>query len=320
MDQTLVYLIVSIDTECDKGPGWKLQQPMAFENVIKGLPQTLEPLFNKFAIKPTYLLSPEIIQHAESVAYFKSLNTVELGTHLHIEFIDPDANWQADRTKEIQADLSSTLEFEKLQNLTDLFKNNLGYAPIAFRAGRFGIGKNSFAHLHKLGYQVDSSVTPFKTHYYESGTVNNFWGQPSYPYRISNTNLLQVPVSITNKDFSKLPRWLLQGLEDKRTLSKKILGRLGYRTKSSWFRPHRNDGNGLIQVAKQLIQTTPSTKIPVLNMMFHSNEIWAGASPYCQTEEEVKAYLKALDRVFTFLNNNYKVCSTGLGEYASYFK
>lgn len=315
-----IFVLISIDTECDKGPGWKLQQPMAFENITKGLPQTLEPLFEGLSLKPTYLLSPEIIQHGESIAYFKSLRNVELGTHLHLEFIEPEANWKADRTKGIQADLSSQLEFEKLKNLTDLFTTAIGYAPLSFRAGRFGIGRHSFTHLQQLGYRVDSSITPFKTHYYESGTINNFWGKPSYPYRISNSDLIQVPVSIANEDFSRLPLWVLRNVEDKRTLSKRILGRLGYKSKSSWFRPHRNDGKGLIHVAEQLIRATPSHKIPVLNMMFHSNEILAGASPYCQTDEEVQAYLKALEEVFAFLQRNYQVCSIGLGEYAAHFK
>lgn len=315
-----IFLIISIDTECDKGPGWKLQSPMAFENINKGVPQTLEPLFDKFAIKPTYLLSPEVLYHAESVSYFKSLQQAELGTHLHIEFIEPNADWMADRSKGIQADLDAETEYEKLKNLTDLFTASFGYTPLSFRAGRFGIGSHSFTHLQQLGYQVDSSVTPFKTHYYESGRVNNFWGTPVYPYRIPDTDLVQVPVSIVNKDFSRLPGWILRYVEDKRTLSKKILSRLGYRSKSSWFRPHRNDGDGLKRVADQVIQTTPVGKVPVLNMMFHSNEILAGASPYCQTQEEVRAYLKSLEEVFTFLHIKYEVCSIGLGEYAKYFR
>lgn len=315
-----VYLIISIDTECDKGPGWKLQRPMAFENITKGQPQNLEPLFGAYSIKPTYLLSPEVMQHTESVSYFKSLKHVELGTHLHIEFIDPEADWTTDRTKGIQVDLEPKLEYKKLESLTQLFKNQFGYPPASFRAGRFGIGKDSFQHLHQLGYTVDSSVTPFKTHYFESGTINNFWGYPVHPYRVSNTNLIQVPVSIANEDFSKLPRFIVRNVEDKRTLSKRLLGRMGYKSKSKWFRPYKSDGKDLIEVSKQLIKNTPANKIPVLNMMFHSNEIWPAASPYCQTEEEVRLYCKALEDVFDFLYDNYEVCSIGLGEYAKYFK
>ncbi|MCB0494436.1 MAG: hypothetical protein KDC93_18690 [Cyclobacteriaceae bacterium] len=315
-----VYLIISIDTECDKGPGWKLQRPMAFENIIMGQPQNLAPLFGQYSIKPTYLLSPEVMQHADSVSYFKSLKHVELGTHLHIEFIEPAADWEADRTKGIQADLDSGVEYDKLKNLTSLFKDQFGYQPSSFRAGRFGIGKDSFQHLHQLGYAVDSSVTPFKTHYYESGTVNNFWGCPVHPYRISNTDLIQVPVSIANEDFSKLPSWIVKNVKDKRTLSKRVLGRLGYKSKSKWFRPFKSDGKDLMEVSEQLIKSTPANKTPVLNMMFHSNEIWPAASPYCQTEEEVRLYCKALKEVFDFLHDNYAVCSIGLGEYAKYFK
>jgi hypothetical protein len=68
-----IYLIVSVDTECDKGSKWAIKKPLSFLNVIKGIPDRLEPLFDEFGIKPTFLLSPEVLTDDESTRLFQSL-------------------------------------------------------------------------------------------------------------------------------------------------------------------------------------------------------------------------------------------------------
>src|SRR5690606_29851155 len=100
----------------------------------------------------------------------------------------------------------------------------------------------------------------------------------------------------------------------------KILGKLGYRSRAQWFRPYKSSGMKLIEIAESVIQSWPDDREPVLNMMFHSNEIIPAASPYCQTWQEVEQYLNSLDEVFAYLCRNYEICSIGLGEYASFFK
>lgn len=315
-----VFLIVSIDTECDKGPSWKIKVPMSFQNILEGVPERLVPLFVRYGIKATYLLSPEIIRNNACALVFKSLSNAELGTHLHEEFIEPFPKWSVDRTKSVQRDLAPMLEREKLVQLTSLFEDQFGFRPLSFRAGRFGISNRTFTYLRSLGYSVDSSVTPFKTHYYESGTINNFWGRGLMPYRVAGNKLLQVPVTIFNRDFSSLPPWVLRFVQDKRTFSKRALNRLGFKSKSEWFRPYRSSGQELIRIAEQVIRCWPRDKDPVLNMMFHSNEIIPGASPYCETQDDVDKYLASLTHVFEYLQQRYEVCSVGLGEYAKFYR
>jgi len=68
-----VSLVVSIDTECDKGLNWRVKQPLQFENVLKGIPKRLQLLFEKYRIKPTYLLSPGVLKNDACIDFFKSL-------------------------------------------------------------------------------------------------------------------------------------------------------------------------------------------------------------------------------------------------------
>lgn len=315
----MVYLVVSIDTECDKGPGWLIQRPMSFKNITGGLEKTLSPLFRKYSVKPTYLLSPEVLIHDPAVELLKAMDQVELGTHLHEEFISPYVNWEANRTKNVQCDLTSVVEENKLENLTNLFVDRFGYPPLAFRAGRFGMSQHTLGILSKLKYKVDSSITPFKSHYYESGALNNFWGHQPYPYRIKETQMLEVPVTIINPSIAWLPSFFQKDLGRKNALSKRILKRMGVWGESRWLRPWRSSADELAGISEYLIAHA-GRRPRVLNMMFHSNEIEPGASPYCQTQQEVDSFVDTLDRYFDFLFSNYDVCSTGLGEYASYFK
>ena len=88
-----ISLAITIDTECDKGPGWRVRQPLGFRNVLEGVPGRLQPIFERWGVKPTYLLSPEVLLHDGCVGLFRGLNDrVELGTHLHSEFVGPGAD------------------------------------------------------------------------------------------------------------------------------------------------------------------------------------------------------------------------------------
>src|ERR1043166_745739 len=124
------YLAGTIDTECDKGPAWRVQQPIGYRSVLEGVPQRLQPLFDRVGAKPTYLLSPEIIEHDECVATLQQLSGgVELGTHLHGEFIEPNRPPMESitMTSDRQRQYDPAVERSKLANLTRLFESRFGY-------------------------------------------------------------------------------------------------------------------------------------------------------------------------------------------------
>src|SRR5258707_2132156 len=156
-----VFLCVTIDCECDKGPGWRSQLPMRFDAVSEGIARRLSPLFAHHRAKPTYLLSSEVIRDAASRSILASLSgSRELGTHLHGEYVETDGPI-AQVTSDFQRDYPLDVERHKLGLLTEQFRSAFGERPRSFRAGRFGIGTHTVPLLEELGYEVDSSVTPF---------------------------------------------------------------------------------------------------------------------------------------------------------------
>lgn len=311
-----VYVLVTIDTECDKGnPGWNLQKPMAFKN-IPLQKELLMPLFQKYAITPTFLLSSEVLQDEESVELLKSLEKVELGTHLHEEFIGPNTNFETKTTKNIQADMSESLEREKLTNLTELFTEKFGYPPKSFRSGRFGRSKNTSAILADLCYNAVSDIVPYTFKFVKTHLLNH-WGKPLEPYweNFEEKKIAQVPLTLINPDYHKLPFFLRKNIGDPKNLNRRIFKKLGYKLKTRWLRPYRESGEGMIEIADYVVKNHfKKQDYAILNIMFHSNEILVKGSPYCRTEQEVKSYIGSLKILFEHLKKNYDLCSIGLGD------
>ena len=322
-----IYLIISIDTECDKGPNWQVRQPLQFKNVLEGIPKRLQPLFEKYNLKPTYLLSPEVLMNDDCTNLFKSLNeNGELGTHLHAEFIKPDPNWTAEYTNSFQSDYETRIEFEKLKNLTDLFKAKFDYYPESFRAGRFGISKQTLRFLQDLGYKVDSSVTPFWWWSGENGKGVNFLGSPYQPYHPSSNDfripgelrILEVPITIINFFWDKLPMRFQRRLNPLNRVQITVLNLIfNKKLRCMWLRPTFSSTEEMLAVSAYISQNASTDHI-VLCMMFHSNEATASMSPYNSSDNEVCLFLKRLNEYFNSLSSKYEVQSIGLSETASF--
>jgi len=318
-----IYLIVSVDTECDKGPNWAIRKPLSFLNVIKGIPDQVQPLFDEFAIKPTYLLSPEVLTDDESIRLFQSLqNKVELGVHMHGELIEPHPKWNADKTDAFQSDFRPRVEFQKISNQTKLFEEKFCFHPTSFRSGRFGLSRHTLLFLQELGYLVDSSVTPFMWWWRRKGEGVNFLGAPNQPYFPSSDDvrkrgkmtILEVPIGIVNPFWEKFPGCLLRKINPLNRIQTILLNtflRNGLR--SLWLRPTFSTVEQMVFVTNWIVEKAKMQRT-ILNMMFHSNEAMAGTSPYNQTENDVNNFLNRLRNYFTILFSKFDVQSIALSE------
>jgi hypothetical protein len=283
-----VFLCVSIDCECDKGPAWRTRIPLRFDGVHVGIGERLHPLFRRFGAAPTYLLSPELLRDAACVDRLAALDGCELGTHLHGELAPPDA-FEPPVTAAVQREYPPDVEEAKLAWLTDTFRSCFGRAPASFRAGRFGIGASTIGILERLGYTVDSSVTPFVDWSSVSPGLT-FSGAPTQPYhpdarepgRPGESPIVEVPVTIRPSALARVP----------------IVGKLA---EARWLRPTKNDARELIAIARDAVDAArrarPEAPV-VLNAMFHNVEVVAGASPYAATDDGA---LRIVDRLGALL-------------------
>jgi glycosyltransferase involved in cell wall biosynthesis/Tfp pilus assembly protein PilF len=303
-------LLVTIDTECDKSSTWRTASPLTFRGVTEAIPDRLQPLFARFGIRPTYLLSPEVMTHPESVAALKACRDVELTTHLHGDYAVPQIktwDFAGTTTDEMQWEYGAELERAKMATLTEMFRQQFGFQPLSFRAGRFGAGPHTGRILQELGYRIDSSVTPHICWTSRRGEKRpDYRKYPEMPYTLGpegdiscpgTGGLLEVPVTI-------LPTGTVASNNPAEPI---------------WFRPWYSDADSLCRVLDHVLAQPPVNGVHrPLMMMFHNVELLAGASPYPQTGAEVQRYLDMMARVFELAERRgVKACT--MAEYADLY-
>ena len=289
----MAYLVVTIDVEPDCTPDWTYSNPLTFNGVTIGIKNILQPLFNKYDIIPTYLINNVVLEDDESVKMFNELEgRFELGTHLHPEFIEPRKsvfNYAGSKGEANCCHYDTEVEFEKINNITKLFIRQFGYSPTSFRAGRFSASNNTFSSLSKLGYKVDTSITPGvcwkdKTRRYpvdfSDYDHNSFW---------LDDNLLEVPVTILKKNNFSLKEFIKSGFG--------IVRKPRFYT-TQWLRPVFSNTDKLIEIVKSI--DSNKDEISVLNLMFHNVEVMPNLSPYCRSQTDCNNYLESLDKLFLF--------------------
>lgn len=283
------YLTVTIDTECDKRPDWRNSDPLTFNSIIHGIPNILQPLFRKYGVIPTYLLSPEVLENTQCIEVLKSVEKeCELGTHLHADFIEPQkrySDFSGKMCNDFQTDYAEDIEFLKLSNLTSLFKDKFSKSPHVFRAGRYSANKNTINSLIKLGYKVDTSFTPHVNWESPKGNMIFHENVPEQPYFMDQNNLY---TTSCRREFLEVPISII-GIK-----------KYCFLDKYAWLRPKFSSYKWIKKIIKKIIQKNIGNEIIVLNMMFHSMEVIPGASPYSKNENDVKYYTRTLEKTFQF--------------------
>ena len=298
-----IFLAITLDCECDKSWNWHSSNPLTFKNITVGIPKIIQPISDEFQVPPTYLFSNEVLENQDCLEVLKSLKgSYEFGTHLHGDYIEPNKrfnDYAGSLTEDFQGHYSETVELEKLKNLTNLFFNNFGYYPKSFRAGRFGIGKNTFKNLKKLNYNVDTSITPNQILRHPKGDIDLRNYQTNYFLpKIDNNSqnqLLEIPVSIYTSKFRNNLMTLSRSI-----IYEKIINKI---SKSYWIRPSYSSKEQMKYSIDMLLKKSTSNKCVIINMMYHSMEITVGASPYVLSEKDLEQFLHKYRKIIEYIKS-----------------
>ncbi len=80
-----------------------------------------------------------------------------IGTQLH-PWVNPPFDEALGAANSYVGNLPEAIEAAKLDALTEAITTAFGAGPIVYRAGRYGIGPNSWRLLAERGYRIDSSI------------------------------------------------------------------------------------------------------------------------------------------------------------------
>ena len=321
--------IITVDVEEDDP--WKRQEQI--ETVNSRYIPRFQELCNRYQFKPTYLCSYEMVMCDMFKRFIKQVlqeEKAEVGAHLHPWRCPPIVELTGHDYKYLPYphEYPENLIHEKLSTLTQSIRNNLAIPPRSYRAGRWGLVSSHIPILEDLGFRVDSSITPKVSWKDTPGLPGgaggiDFSSADLHPHflnydenREKRSRILEVPVTILFP-VRLFNSWNIQWkffINNRNRLLKKIIGRLGLAPQ--WFRPYAYMGIGdLINIFKK----ARGINLPCVNLMFHSNELMPGGSPYHLDQKAVDALYEKFEKLFQFLYEE-NVHSVTLSEFAYTFR
>lgn len=190
-------LLVIIDTEEEFAWDRPFDRASVGTSSIAGQPLMHERVFDRMGIVPTYVIDYPVATTPASVAVLRGLmeaGRCEIGTHLH-PWVSPPHDEEVSRFNSYAGNLPRQLEYDKLRLLTEAITASFGRAPVAFKAGRYGLGPHTAESIASLGYRIDASVVPYSAFLDDGGPDFRAFDEHPYRFDTSAGSLLELPVT-----------------------------------------------------------------------------------------------------------------------------
>ncbi|HEX4600969.1 MAG TPA: hypothetical protein VH116_06230 [Gemmatimonadales bacterium] len=303
-------VVVSIDTEEDN---WRpSRNGVTVENIAEL--RRLARLLDRWGVRPTYLTAYQVAIRPRAVETLReccAAGRAEIGAHLHPWNTPPLSEPLVPRNSMLK-NLPAGLQLAKLEHLTTALEQAFDSRPRAFRAGRYGFGRDTVAALLRCGYRVDSSVSPF-VNLERMDDGPNFVGAPLDAYRLApdrdvrrpapDGSLFEIPLShgFTRKPFGVWDRVrrMFEARPWRWLHCAGVAARLGLVDRLELC-PEVASVDGMLTLSRQLLDQG----VRHLQLSWHSPTLLPGLSPFAATPADVErlyasiaTYLEGLVRM-----------------------
>jgi hypothetical protein len=299
-----IFLFV-VDTEGDNE--WTQHRRLPPVRNLLALPR-FQTLCDRYGVAPTYVVTWSVTTDPDAMAAlceWQKRGRAEVGTHLHPWTTPPYGPCDDDNA--FPSELPDDVLRDKLTALTRAIEAHTGRAPTAYRAGRFGLDGRTLRELARLGYVVDSSVTPRTSWRAYPGLRGgpggpDFRAAPLAPYfpseedpaRVGASPVLEIPLTIVDRTRplplppgGALHRAVQVPLADRALRALRLRQRL-------WLRPTFESPRGMVAACAEALREG----VEVFNMMIHSSELFPNTSPYFADQRSIDALFDRIDRTF----------------------
>lgn len=318
----LIPVVITVDTEPDNAWDWHLDPSVA--NVGELL--RLHELLLKYSAKATCLITYTVVGSDEAVKTLETLEReggAEIGAHLHPWENPPFSDSGEDvKYSSYPHDLSPALFEDKMSTLTEAITERMGQ-PTSYRAGRWGLAADHLRVLERLGYQVDTSVTPLIDWRTTMGIPRSEGGRggidyrfaPQHPYhpaydavcREGDAKILEIPLSV---GFTRAtPASVRRAYGAFPVIAQRVL-RKSEILRPVWAVPPEQSKARLLRMIETLLQQGTE----VINMAIHSSELMEGGSPSSRTREATDEVFDRLDAMLAALASSGRCAFTTLTE------
>lgn len=253
--------------------------------------------FGAWQVPVTYLIDWPIVADPHAVAILRELvadHGAVVGTQLH-PWVNPPFDEALTPANSFAGNLPPDLEAAKLDRLTDAIAGAFGTPPLAFRAGRYGIGPHTRALLAARGYRLDSSARARYDYSAAGGPDFGAIGNHAYragpggalvelPLTTVHTGLLRPAGPALHRRLARLPH----GLGAAARLH--LLARVALTPEDM-----------PLADAKEAIRVAIGEGVRVLNFSFHSPSLAPGHTPYVRDAADLARFWQWWEGVLDLL-------------------
>ncbi len=253
--------------------------------------------FTDAGVRPLWVVDYPVIDDPDAgamLAHWQSEGRADIGAHCH-PWVNPPHIETVSARNSFAGNLPEATERAKLTVLRDRIAKVTGKRPIAFRAGRYGIGPNTGAILRDLGFRIDTSVRSRFDYRAQHGP--NFGAMPLVPWRAGPDGaLIELPLSTAYT--GALAPWggSLQPLVSQIRPIGGALARTGLFQRVP-LTPEGVTSNEAMAAVDRLIQDG----LRLLLFSFHSPTLARGHTPYVRDDADLRAFYRWWDIVLAHL-------------------
>ena len=266
-----------------------------------GAIEIAQSIFDQYGIKPCYVVDYPVVSQKKGYEILQSIHMrggCEIGAHLH-PWVNPPFEEEVTVKNMYPGNLPRSLEYKKLKILSQTVQSVFNEAPRIYKAGRYGLGPNSFAILDELGFDIDLSVCPPMDFRGDGGPdYRNTYSQPFW-FGKDNASLC-IPTSGAfvgmASQFGSQIYTFAQHLIAFRAPG--ILARTNI-VDRLMLSPEGYTQKEHIKLTRYLI----NQNVRIFTWSFHSPSLVPGFSPYVRSDADLKAFLDSFHRYFDYFFN-----------------
>lgn len=288
-------LLVVVDTEGEFAWDQPFDRNAVGTTSIAAQPLMHERVFDRFGIVPTYMVDWPVATTPAAVHTLRGLQEAgrcEIGAHLH--------PWVSPPYEEVLSDFNSyggnlprQLEFDKLRLLTDAIGDAFGRRPLAFKAGRYGLGPHTAESIAALGYEIDASVVPYSAFTADGGPDFRGFDEHPYWFRAGGRELLELPVTTGYCGWLRTAGNRLYDLTQRPWARRMRMGGVMARSRALErvrLSPEVASGSEMRRLTGALL----AGGCQVFSLTYHSPSLVPGHTPYVRTAGELERLVGAV--------------------------
>jgi hypothetical protein len=308
------FLAVLVDTEEE----FDWSRPFSRDNTSTTHMREIrrcQRIFERFSVIPTYLVDYPIASQPEARAPLLEIvhaRKATVGAHLH-PWVTPPYVEEVCPRNSYAGNLPRDVELGKLRTLRDQIAEWADEAPLVYRAGRYGVGQNSYTILRELGFVVDSSPSPGFDFRKDGGP--DFRSHTNFPYWVNTPGeILCVPLA--GAMVSPFPSAMTIQIDQLVRRSQGFVPAEGILSRLRLFSRIRLTPEG--HSLKEMMQLTKfllARGVRLFVLSFHSPTLSPGNTPYAKTMDERDQFLARLDAYLAFFTSELKGKPTTLTEF-----